>query len=96
VLQLVHRRVVEPLSSVLFIHMAVPFTKTDKGTVLVLYALLFAGESIVKGKVVVVVDVVVVVVGVVDVVVVVVVVVVVTTVNVPSSRTTRLPAVSLM
>jgi hypothetical protein len=94
----VHRRVVEPLSRVLFIHMAVPFTRIDKGTVLVLYTLLFAGESIVKGNVVVVLVVVVVVVVdvvvvVVDVVVVVVVVVVIT-VNVPSAKTARLPAVS--
>jgi hypothetical protein len=35
-LQFVHRRAVDPLSSVLFIHMAVTFTMTDKGTVLVL------------------------------------------------------------
>ena len=85
-----HRFVIEPLSSVLFIHMAVPLTTTDNGTVLVLYMLLLTGESIVKGNVVVVEVVVDVVVVVVDVVV----VVVVITVNVPSPKTARLPAVS--
>ena len=94
-----HRFVAEPLSSVLFNHMAVPFTKTDKGTVLALYKLLLAGRIIVTGRVVVVVDVVVVVVVdevmLVVVVVVVVVLVVVTTVKVPSFKYARLPEVSL-
>jgi hypothetical protein len=61
-----HRFVVEPLSSVLFIQAAVPFTTTERGTVLVLYTLLFDGSIIDTGRevvvLVVVVDVVVIVV----------------------------------